>query len=179
MKPSAQAQRCLTPFPLAWGIIIAFLTPFPCWGQHDSTAVVVLRERIERLEKAVAGCEEQATEFARLLAFTERFPHRYRQAEVQVFRQRLVELSGCLATVQQTFEEVSRDMPEKPAAPPEREAERRRATGDAEIAALHEKLDGLEHRKKDLATISQQVEAQLKRLIDKLPPDSTGYKGQA
>ncbi len=165
-------RRFLRLLLLLWvGIVLCW--PGRCLAQADSATVAVLADRLVRLDADLAGCGDRAAELARLLEFTEKFPHRYGPAEIKEFRKNLGEATACLKEAGQRVEEVGKTLPERP--PPEATS-----PADETVKALHARLDALQGRMQDLATLKQQVEAQLDKLVQKLPaPDSTGYEGQA
>ena len=170
-------RRFLRLLLLLWvGIVLCW--PGRCLAQADSATVAVLADRLVRLDADLAECGDRAAELARLLEFTEKFPHQYGRAEIQAFQQQLAALSGCLSNVQTMFDKVSQRLPKKPDAPPKREAERREEQGEAPLAGLREKREALHRQLKDLSALKQQVEAQLDQLAKKLPPpDSTRHDG--
>ena len=178
MKPQDHARKRIAGYVAALVLYVVFCWPGLSLAQTDSVEVAAPREDLERLEEDLKGCQNQTAELARLLEFTEKFPHQYGRAEIQAFQQQLAALSGCLSNAQTMFDKVSQRLPKKPDAPPKREAERREEQGDAPLAGLREKREALHRQLKDLTALKKQVEAQLDQLAKKLPPpDSTRHDG--
>lgn len=158
------------PSLLVWSTVV-FLAPVLCLGQPtpDSIKTAVFQKDLHQLADDIQGCQARLAELARLLELTEKFPHRYRQAEVEAFQNNLTEEVSCLDEARQHATTVAESLPKPPptSRPPSPEA--------TALKALHDQLAGLRRQLDNLDRQRQAVKAQLDKLAKKVaPPDSTG-----